>query len=293
MKKLIIIFLFILIGLFVILTWINWKDEYSAERKLWHINRRYNISLQNTESLTDKSAEEIAESYRKFIQYFPKSTLTPKAQIILGSVYLVKKNYSQARQEFQKVFNDYPKNSEVKAEASSGIAKSYELEGNWSKAESWFKDTTRQYSETQAAFSVPLYIAQHYEQSKDQFKTSAAYQDALEFYQNLARRSPNSFLEFHALQMKVVCHMALNHWAQAVDELEEILNKYPLAAKQITLAINNIALTQLKDFDRPIKIYEKFIQEHPENPINDVLKNMIKYLKQLKEKNVAVVPPPK
>ena len=47
-------------------------------------------------------------------------------------------------------------------------------------------------------------------------------------------------------------------------------------------------MTQLRDYEVPIKIYQGFIAKYPNHSLNSVLTEMVSALKELQGKNVIV-----
>ena len=90
--------------------------------------------------------------------------------------------------------------------------------------------------------------------------------------------------------MAAVCELNLKDWNDAVNTMGELILKYPVgsALKEALKAINLISVTKLHNYDIGINIYTRFIRKYPNNPIDPLLKQMIKDLQILKSKNLVI-----
>lgn len=290
MKKTLFIFIGILVVIAGAMVLISHRSEYNAEKRIWNINRQFLEISQAPETVPDQAFEKVAGEYREYLEDFPDSQLRPQAKILLGRVYLMKKDYGKARQELQAIFEEFPDNPELHAETLSVIGKSYELEGNWEEALRIYRGLQKDYPLSNVALSVPLYIAQYYQSQGNAIRADQAFTEAIVHYNQLAGENPNSETEYKALRLLSVCYLAQKKWVEAVNTMEQLLLRYPTprAANQAISVINNIAITQLKDYTVPIRVYKGFLQNHPEHPLNDTLKQMIEAFEKLKNENVVI-----
>ena len=98
-----------------------------------------------------------------FINKYNKTIYAKEAQLMLGNLYSLRKNYTQARLEYQKAICP---NKELSAQAEATIAKTYELEGNWDKALTIYKSVIQDYPLTSTGFFIPMYLTNHVQQLK-------------------------------------------------------------------------------------------------------------------------------
>ena len=102
MKKIIIILTSVLLFVFVVLSICGLKGDYNAERERWGINRQLSAMLPNQESTPDYAIEQLANKYRAYSKKYQKTVFAQSAQIMLGDLYAIKKNYTHARTEYHK-----------------------------------------------------------------------------------------------------------------------------------------------------------------------------------------------
>jgi len=108
MKKNIFILIAILIGVFVLLSLLDSKSEYIAEKNLWKIDRYFSEAVKTGEVTPVGVYETVVSQYEKFIEKFPQSQLKPQAQLRIGRVFMAKKDYEEARKRLQNIFVEYP-----------------------------------------------------------------------------------------------------------------------------------------------------------------------------------------
>ncbi len=292
MKKTLLSFAGILAGLFVVLSLLDARGDYGVEQILWKANKKLSDAARSPEAIPDKVFVQIADQYRKIIKDFPNSRLTSAAYLSLGKVYLIKKDYKAARERLTDVLKKYPNNSNVCAEALSAIGNSYGLEGDWPNALRTYEKLKNDYPLTDLGLSVPLYVANYYLKNSHTVNAQNALEDAIVYYDKLSLEHPNSEIELKSLKLLSDCYLMQNRWTDAVNVLGKILLKYPKpeVAVPIMKAINTIVLTQIRDFDIPINIYQGFLEKNPNHPLDKALKEMIGKFTELKKKNVKADP---
>ena len=102
MKKLILTLLSILLFIYIILSLLSLRGDYRAERELWKVNRTLFYVASHEESTPDYAINQLAHRYRSFAKKYNKSIYANRAQIMLGDLYALRKDYAQARLEYQK-----------------------------------------------------------------------------------------------------------------------------------------------------------------------------------------------
>ena len=290
MKKTFLILCAILIGVFALLSVISIKGEYNAEKKIWTLNRKFADIVTSKESNPPQAFDNLANGYREFMVDFPNSRLNKEAQLRIARVYMMKPDYVIARQEFEKIFEMFPEDEALTSQARSLIGKSYELSGEWPKALQLYREIQKERPFSNTGLSVPLYIAQYHQAKEEKEEAERAFAQAIAYYNRLISEHPNSEIELKALRLLSVCYLTQQKWMDAINVMEKMLLKYPAPrmANQAIVAINNIAIRQLKNYDVPINIYNNFIEKNPEHPLNDGIRRMITAFEKLKNENVII-----
>jgi len=284
MKKLILVLASILLFIYILLSFLSFRGDYCAERELWGINRKLAFIVSHQESTPDYTINQLVNRYRVFAKKYNGSIYAKRAQLIIGGVYLLRKNLPQARLEYRKAVGP---DKESSAQAELAIAKTYELEGHWDKALAIYKSIIQNYPVTDSGFLVPMYLTSHSVTSGDR---DQAFTDALAFYQRIVVKNPNSRLEYNALRMMAICQLNQKDWSGTVKTMGKIILKYPVGKgiQEEVNGINLLCVTKLHDYDMGINIYRKFIQKYPEHLADGFLKKMIKDLQLLKNKRLII-----
>ena len=299
MKKTLVVLTSILVGLFILLSVID-KSEYTIERKLWLIQKKFDRLIQDPKSVPDVEFDNIINQYKKVIKQYPSSSLTPKIPLQIGRIYTYKKDYQKAREIFGEIVKKYSQDPELCAEATANVGWTYELEKDWPPALATYEKIIAQYPLTETGMNTPVYIASYYERNNDAAQAGTAYQKAISFYKKVSAEYPNSGYDFAALRILSSSYFSLQEWEKGIKTLGKILVNYPTKeylnaqrADLIIKTINTIAITQLQNYDIPMDIYQEFVEKHPKHPLAKVLKQIISQLKLLKDKNVQVTAEPK
>ena len=216
MKKTVSSLTLILVGLFVVLSLLDIRGDYAVEEILWNANKRLSDAARTPEAVPDKVFEEIIAQYQRVIKGFPDSKLVPRAFIFLGRAYLVKKDYSTARQRLREVIGRFPKDDVNCVEALSAIGSSYELQGNWPEALKVYYEIKNDYPLTDLGLSVPLYIANHYTKNQQAANAISAFDAAESYYTQMADGHSNTPIEFKSLTLLSNCLLAQKKWTDVL-----------------------------------------------------------------------------
>ncbi|MCH9715999.1 MAG: tol-pal system protein YbgF [Gammaproteobacteria bacterium] len=102
------------------------------------------------ELVKDKEFDKALMAMKSFIQHYPRGGYTANAHYWLGELYMIKKSFPDAIQQFETVLNSFPTSS--KASASS-LKLGYALEASGQKdaARQCLKTVIRDYPDTHAA----------------------------------------------------------------------------------------------------------------------------------------------
>lgn len=294
MKKVLLVLIGILAGVFLLLSFLD-KSDYAIEKKLWRIQKQFDQIAQDPRVVPDQKFESVARSYLSVIKQHPRSPLVKKIYLQIGRVYGLKKDFAKARENFQAVFNKYADDKEVAAEALMNLGITYEGEMDEKQAIATYKKIIDSYPTTDIGLNMPLYIVNYYLRVSKVNESNVALREAVSFYKDICRDHPKSIIEFNALRLLVTAYFAQKDWSQGVNTLGEVLLKYPSGqymnvdrANLIIKSINTVAVTQLKDYDVAINIYQKFMSQNPKHPLNKKLQDMINALQELKKQNVSI-----
>lgn len=298
MKKILLILFSILVIVFGVMTMLDYKGFYSAERDLWKINDKFAHAALDPKSIPDSTFENIAGQYRDFIKKYPDSMLVPAVHILTARVYLTKGDYSKARDKYEEIIKIYQDEPLVAVEATADIVRTYALENDSHGVISTYKRVMNNYPKTPIGMQAPLILAKYYTERGDQIEAKKAYEHAIDHFKTIIKNNPDSATEFNALRSLGATYMASRQFQQAVDIFGIALIKYSnlkymtqQRAGNLIKTINTISVVELNNYELPVSIYNEFIRKNPDHPFNRSFAEMIKSLKLLKDKKVEFVPP--
>ena len=259
------------------------SQQYQAERSLYKAIQLSKDIIATPDAVPPSQFNKAIAAYTFVFEKYPETIIARKARMAMGSLYVAKKEYAKSREVFKKTFELYPDDKAVAIEARFSIGKSYELEGSWESALAEYTGIIRKYPDTQAGFDLPIYIARYYEKQKDIPARNAAYLKAVGHYKALAEKYPNTDMGFLSESMIVTCYMNQEDWGTALEALEKILADYPMA-KTVVLTLRtaaDISVRELKDPQRAIDIFNRFMEKNPKHPLNESIKKGLEAFKNV------------
>lgn len=266
------------------------NQEYSEEKILWKIQNDFKKISDPTSTENETVVKKILDRYENFIRRHPKSQLIPQAKLAFAKVLTSQDKYVEARQIFQEIIENYKYNTEVTAQAQYGIAQSYEIENNWPKAVTIYRMIIREHPLTTTGFPIPYYLGNFYQSRGLNSTALSAFNEAEEFYQNIAANYPDSPLGFTSLQMVVKCQLAQGQWTEAFFGTRYIFLQYPLATSLLETIqmIRDLSVKKLNSPRLAINAYLDFINRNPGHPINSTLEQVVNKLRPLTDKSRVI-----
>jgi len=290
MKRISFFCVVILVGLFLLLSSLDRNGEYVAEREFWKANRSYSTLSKDLKSVPDAAFEDLIQKYRRFIERFPTSAFIPLSHIMIARVYILRKDYPKARKQLEETISRYSNNAKIGVEAASQILRTYTAENDLMNMMGTYQRILRDYPLTELGLRYPFLIAKHYDERNDQAKAQKAFRDAIAYYTTMINQYRDSEVELYAMKMLATCYMMGKQWEEAVNTFGKLLMKFPSnpsfnsqRADSIIKSINTISLTQIKNYDVPISIYQKFIEQNSDHPFSHALNEMVRSLRDLKQ----------
>lgn len=297
MKKVILIYVGILVGVFVLFSLLSINSDYAIEQMAWKVQKEYMDILKDPKVIPEQTFDDVIKGYQKIITRYPDSGLTQGIRMLVAHVYYLKKDYETSRTKFNEVVDLYPDNKELQAEALGAVGRTYEAQDNWPGARKVYDRIMAEYTLTRTGLGIPIYIANHYKEANDYQKTMDAYERAITHYNTLTAQNPDSAVEYNALRYLSNCYLEQKRWKDAVEALGRIATKYGRpeymnirTLDTILKTVNTVSVYQLKDYELPLSIYQGIINENPDHPLKGYFAKMIDALTTLKAKGVQVSP---
>ena len=113
MKRILRIYLIVLVGIFFFLELLDLNGDYGVEKKLWRLNKQYAEIARDPAAAPANEFAELVEKYGMVIKEHPRSKLIPNVYLLIGQVYIAKKDYTSARAVLAKVPEQFPNEAEI------------------------------------------------------------------------------------------------------------------------------------------------------------------------------------
>jgi len=98
--------------------------EYASERAMYWASKFASRIIAAPEAVPPREFNKALEAYKAIFEKYPGTVSAKKARISEGVLYLTKKEYDKARQEFEKILELYPDNKVmIMEEISSTMTK--------------------------------------------------------------------------------------------------------------------------------------------------------------------------
>jgi len=247
-------------------------QNYSAEKQLWYANKLRKEKLKKPEAAVAADYAEVIASYKKILREYPDWKRNGEVRIIIARLYLAKKDFTRAEEEFKKVLETYPQDTVISIKAQVGIGTIYERQGEWKRAESEYKRIVANVPHVSssgrllvATFEIPLYIARHYQVRRQGQEAKDAYQEAIAGYRKVEEKNKKNELGAVAQVYIARAYMNQGKWEESIKAFQALIAAHPQSPRvPATLyRIGQIYQEQLKLPTRAIENYRKYIEDYP------------------------------
>jgi tetratricopeptide (TPR) repeat protein len=167
--------------------------------------------------------------YEDILAQLPEddTTFYPAALFRISQVRMGQKEYELARQTLVKIRRDYPGFFNTSPASQLMMARSFEQEGNWNRAEAEYNLLVEKYRSSDEALATFLYLADYYEKDGRETEARRWYGQAEQTYDQLATRAAGTILEAKALIFKADLYRQQKQWQNSADVLVSVFEKFP------------------------------------------------------------------
>ncbi len=295
MKRGLLMFGFILVGLYVLLSVLD-TGEYATEKRLWHLQKRFQELARDPVAFPEIEQQGLIDSYKAVIRDFPRSRLNGQVLLQIARIYTFKKDYALAKETLGQISKLYPKDAALNAEALFNVGLVWESENNQKEALNAYQQVVDKYALTAIGLNVPLHVANYYQRLKQPGESRQALERAVFFYDGIVNKYQHTSIGFEALRFLATTYLAQQDWHKSIAALGQMLMDYStgpyLDERQAILyirTINTISINQLKDYELPIGIYRGFIKKYPGHPFNPIFEKVIAEIRNFRD-NKAKAP---
>lgn len=151
----------------------------------------------------------------------------PLALFRKALVAMASEKYGQARQQLMAIKKEYPAFHHNSPAAQLAIARSFEYENNWSRAETEYDLLLEKFSYSDEAFSTHLHLARHYTEIGRTREAERRFRKAGEVYEQAISIERGSATEARAFSFKAEMFRQQGEWSQAASTLTELFVRFP------------------------------------------------------------------
>jgi tetratricopeptide (TPR) repeat protein len=144
-----------------------------------------------------------------------------------GMAYMSEKRYVKGRQMFVDLQKRFPAYYASNAAPQLATAQSFELEGNWDRAETEYRFLLSNYPSSEEAYSTYLYLADQFTKQGRKLDADKLLQTAEQVFEKAASQGAGTRQEALALSFKAELFRRKSLWREAAVTLSSIFDKFP------------------------------------------------------------------
>ncbi|MEA2031280.1 MAG: tetratricopeptide repeat protein [candidate division Zixibacteria bacterium] len=184
----------------------------------------------------------------------------PLIQYKIAAVRMEQGKYAEARKIIYNIKDKYRRYFNSSPMAQYLVARSFELEGKWNRAEAEYNFLIENYRGSDEAMSSFLYIAKYLEKNGRAKEAERWYTDAEKYYQEVAATGSGTVVEARALAYQSELFSEQENWAKAAQQLIHIFERFPKTdpGHQALLRASGIYKHKLSDTTTADSLIEVF-----------------------------------
>lgn len=271
-----------LLILVLTLTLTGCSANYAGERLFWKAQQLHAAITKEPDKATPEQITQAIRAFEQVVQREPGTVWAARAQLAIGTLYVIKQDYAKAREAHAKVLQNYGQYKDLSLTVRFAIAKTYEAENNWDEAVKMYREISDYHPWSPAGLTAPLYIGVGYERRNDPEQAALAFEKAVRFYTKLIPEAPNAELGALVKSQMVSVYQHQQEWNRAIELLQELAEapkgvNRPLAL--LTLgSIYQFKLGQPKEAE---EVYTTLLQEFPDHQFAKVATTQLQRLHHL------------
>ena len=256
------------------------SDQYAIEKQYYQAQKQAEKIFKNPHASPPKELEKVVGILNNFAKKYPQNNLAVSADFDIARLYIIKEEYDKARMHLKTLLSKYSKSEAICSEAVFLTGNSYQIEDKWDLALEQFKKIMREYPLTLRGLNIPIYIAQYYKIKYQPDKMLVAYQEAINHYQALADKHPDSPPAYNAYLLAAQCYMEIKDWQNVINTFNTILETYK-GKVNLDAVLLDMALLynrELKDKLKAKETLERLIKDYPRSRLVKTATALLKEL---------------
>ena len=264
------------------------SSAYNGERLFWKAQQREAAILRNPEKATPEQVQAAIQAFETVITKTPGTTWAAQSHLAIAGLHVVRKEYSQARDLYNSILENFNQYRDICLIARAAIAKTYEAEENWDSAIRMYQEISDYHAWNRAGLEAPLYIASIYEKRHQDPLATKAYDHAIRTYLKLLPEAASPDAANRVKGYMALAYQRVGRWDKAVDILEELNHaEAGINRPMVLLTLASIYQAKLGDIPRARQAYAKLAQDYPDHQFAKIAKAQLEYLTQPVQQPVA------
>ena len=220
--------------------------------------------------------------FEGIIRDYPDSKLESSFQFELGDLYAREGNLEKAQESFDEVVEQSRQDASMKVSARIAIAASYEQQKSWDKSLEIYDSLLKEYPADSQVLRIPLRIANHYFNTRNDAEAARALEKALRLYSETIALDKGKTASREARELSVTALILLKRYQDAAQALERLLRFYPEGDPSAPFALLKIASlynNEIKDKVKARSLYEQFLKNYPAHRLEPFTRAQLDKLK--------------
>jgi len=260
--------------LLVLLAWATsgcQRSDYLAEKAFYNATKaldNIHAAFERSESKDPSIFEPAVRAFQNIVEKYPASPKSPEALFIISQIRKQQGDFGAAREILSKVVQNYTGMGAWAEDARFRIGQLYEEEGKWDEAEKVYWEVADYYMLKPKGMYAPIYILNHYKNTKDAVGEQKVYQRAIQHYTKMIEEAGRIELGVGIKYFLGITHAITNNWQEArnvwlaaVEEVKD--DQYSplclLAAAEVSWKNG--------EKEKALEIYDQFYTNYENHPM--------------------------
>ncbi len=253
------------------------SPNYNAEREFWKAERLLaQIKRTDIEQKGVQILNPVIAAFQKVAETYPHSPKASESMFVISNLKIRQKNYEDAREVLRKIVQNFSNFRDSAVEARDGIAKLYEAEKNWPKAEEAYWEVADYHPNHIKGLYAPIHVMVHYKRLKDTAGQTKAFERAKLYYEEKAEQLGPIQAAAAVKNYEALAYLAYGDWQEARTRWLAIAKNFPESpfAPMSLLAAAELSARQ-EDFGTAKTAYERYFSQYLHHPL--VNKAMVQF----------------
>jgi tetratricopeptide (TPR) repeat protein len=253
--------------------------SYNGERLFWKAQQLSEPISKNPDAATPEQYREAVEAFETVVKQAPGTLWAARAQLAVGSLYSLQKQFAKARAAYALVVQNYNSQKDLVVNARLATAKTYQAEDNWDEAVRVYNEIVEYHPWAKLGLEAPLYVAAVYRKQGKAEEATKAFQQAERLYTKRILNAPTPELANRVKGYLTIVYTQLEQWQDAVTILEEMAAvETGVNRPLVLLSIGTLYQSKLNEPEKAQEAYHRLLAEFPDHPFGKTAKAQLERL---------------